>query len=306
MGFMATTKSKSTSKTKKPLKAVKTPVTKSIKKTSSNNSSVKTTVTTKTTVKTGLSPLERIKSIHLSAALVSIIFAGLVIGFVTTKSVAVTLGVQARDQFAEGANVILAPASEVLFNIEPKYLLIVSLLVSALFSILVATKLRSRYEATITNRTSGFRWLALGLSAGLALSFISLLVGISDVEVLKLSGFLIVLTTMFSFMAERENSVAVRPQWFAYILSLITGTVAWLPVIASLIGTSLYSAERFGWHVYALVGVTLLGSIAFAVTQYRNIRSNRQLDYLSFEEKFLRIDMLTKFAVVVIVILALK
>lgn len=233
-------------------------------------------------------------------------FTGLIIGFVTTKAVAVTLGIQARDQFAQGANVVLTPANEVLYNIEPKYLLAASLLASALFSVLVATRLRNRYEATVTNRTSGLRWMAFGISSAFALTFVELLVGINDIEVLKLSGFMIFLAAMFSFMAERENTGAGRPKWLAYILSVVTGVVAWLPLLASLVGTSLYSAERFGWHVYAITVAALVGSIVFAVTQHRNIRSNRQLDYLPLEEKYMRIDMLTKFAVVVISILALK
>jgi hypothetical protein len=295
VGFMVTTKSKSTQKTKKPVSAAKTSITKSTKATS-----------TKTVVKRALNPLERLRSVHLSSALVNVLFAGLVIGFVSTNAVAIRLGIQARDHFANGADVVLAPANEVLFNIQPKYVLVAALLVSALFSVLVATKLRSRYEATVANTTSGFRWLAVGISAALALNFIDLLAGIYDVELLKLSGFMIALSAALAFMSERENAGSAKPKWLAYWLSVITGVVAWLPVLATLIGTSVYGIERYGWHVYALVAAGLLGSLAYVVTRYRSISGNRQLGYLNLEEKYLRIDMLTKFAIVIIVILALK
>lgn len=260
----------------------------------------------KATARTPLTPLERVRSLLVSSAMVNLIFAALVIGFVSITAVAVRLGLQTRDQFAGENTVVLGSSSEVLFNLDPKYVLAASLLVSSLILILLATKLRTRYEATVANRTSGLRWLAFGISAALLLDFVNLLGGVDDLATLKLSAFLIFVTTMLSFIAERENIGAARPKWFAYILSLFTGALAWLPLIGSFIGTSLYGMERFGWHVYAMAGVLLLGFIGFAVVQYRQIQAGRTGDYLRVEERYLRIDLFIKFAVVLIVLLAFK
>ncbi len=311
-----TTQSKSTrTTTKKPAKAVKTtkkitnqkavaaPRKTAVKKPLITQTSVSTV---KATTRSPLTPLDRIRSLLVSSAMVNLIFAALVIGFVTTTEVAVRLGLQTRDQFASDSTVVLGPASEVLFNLDPKYVLAASLLASSLILILLATKLRSRYEATLANRTSGLRWLAFGISAALLLNFANLIGGIDDLATLKLSAFLIFITTMLSFIAERENIGTARPKWFAYTLSLITGAMAWLPLIGSFIGTSLYGMERFGWHVYAVAGVLLLGFIGFAITQYRQLRVGRAGDYLRAEERYLRIDLFTKFAVVLIVVIALK
>lgn len=303
---MATTKSKSTRKTQKSAPATK--------KTTINSKSVKTNkpiqkITTNTTIKTvkgPLSPLERIRSVQVSSALVYLIFSGLVVGFVAAADVAVTLGLQTRDQFASQQHTVLGPAHEVLFNLDPKYVLVASLLLSSLFAVLLAGRLRSRYQATLANRTSGFRWLAIGLTAGLTLEYVNLLAGIHDIALLKLSAFMIFITAMLSFIAERDNAGAVRPKWLAFNLSLITGAFAFLPLILSLIGTSLYGMERFGWHVYALAFVLLLGFSAFAANQSSHIKAGSARDYLGVEEKYLRTDLLTKFAVVVITILALK
>ncbi len=305
MGFMATTKSKSTPKNKKAVSAAKTTVTKSAKTTVTKSAAVKTSTATKKTVRKALSPLERLRSLHLSAALVYLLFAGLVIGFVTTNAVAMRLGLAARDQFVSSTDVVLAPATEVLFNIQPKYILATALLVSALFSVLVATKLRSRYEATIANGTSGFRWLAVGISAALMLTFVNLLAVIDDIELLKLSGFMIIVSAAFAFISERENTNSAKPKWLAYWLSVGTGVVAWLPALAALIGTSVYGMERYGWHVYALAAAGLLSSLVYVVIRYKSIARGLG-SYLNLEEKYLRIDMLTKFAFVIIVILALK
>lgn len=309
VSFMATTRSKSTPKSKKPAKTTKKVINKSKKaapaaKTTTAKVNTKTTVST--AVKGPLSPFERIRSMHISSALVYIIFSGLVLAFVSTAAVAVTLGLQTRDEFASDGNTILGPASEVLYNLEPKFVLMGALLTSALASILLATKLRARYQATLANRTSGLRWLTLGLSAGLTLTFINMLAGIHDMALLKLSAVMIIVTTMLSFIAERDNVAAVRPKWLAYNLSLLAGAVAWLPLAGSMVGTTLYGMERFGWHVYALAAVTLIGFTAVAVHLYSNLRAGTARDYFKTEEKYLRIDLLTKFAVVVIVVLALK
>lgn len=258
-------------------------------------------------VKAVLTPYQRVRSLHFSLALMYAVFAGLVIGFVSAASSAVTLGIQTRDNFASDTNVILGPAREVLYSVQPKYVLAASLLVGAIGSLLLASKLRNRYESTLTARISGLRWVILGLSAALTLEFINLLAGVHDVTLLKLSGALIFITTMLAWVSERDNAAAGKSKWLAYDLSLLTGVLAWLPVAGSLIGTSLYGMERFGWHVYALVAVTLVGFTAFALNQYLYTRAKgARRDYVAIEESYLRIDMLTKFAVVLIVLLALK
>lgn len=308
------TRSRTAKTTKKPARATKAVAAKTTKKTKvATKSAAKTT---KTAVKKApaaaknnankveLTPIERIRSIHISSALSHLIFAALIIGFATIASTAVRLGLQTRDQFASQGNVVLGPANEVLYNINPKYVLAGSLVLGALASILLASKFRSRYESTVANRTSGFRWLALGLSAALLITYINLLAGISDWATLKLSAGLIFVTALLSFVAERENVGAVRPKWVAFDLSLLTGVLAWLPLLGSIFGTSVYGMERYGWHVYALAVITMLGFTLTALNQYRHFKKGALADYEKAEERYLRIDTLTKFAVVLITLTA--
>ncbi len=310
-----TTKSKST---KKPATAAKTTkkasTTKSVttKKTPIKKTPVKTTVvkketTAKKTVKTPVTPLDRIRSVHSSIAAAYLVFTALVIGFVSTAATAITLGLQSRDEFATNADkVVLGPAHEVLFNIEPKYFLALSLLLMALASILLASKLRARYEATLVNRTSGFRWIASGLSMAALLTYVNLLAGITDLATLKLSAALLVATSIFAFLADRENAASVRPKWVAYLASIFTGVMAWVPVLSVLLGTYLFGDERFGWHVYAIAAVTLLGSTSIALNQLRQLRAGVRKEYTAIEASYLNIDLLTKFAVVLLTLLALQ
>jgi hypothetical protein len=259
------------------------------------------------TVKGPLSPFERLRSLHITSAALYLIFAGLVIGFTTTLSKAITLPIHARDEFASKDHVVLGSAQEVLFNIEPKYVLAASLVTAAIASILFATKLRSRYEATVANRTSGFRWVALGISAALLIDYVALLAGVTDIWAWKLSGALVFITCMLSWFAERDNAGSRVPKRLAFDLSLLTGFLAWLPILGSLIGTSVYGMERFGWPVYAIAAVTLLGFTAFALNLRSSFReSGRQKVYTSIEERYLRLDLFTKFAVVLLTLIAFK
>lgn len=256
--------------------------------------------------KKDVSPLERLRSMHLTTAALYILFAGLVLGFVKTAAVAVTLPFQARDEFASKEGVVLGSSHEVLYNIEPKYLLAASLLFGAVFSILLATKLRNRYESTLTGRVSGLRWISLGVSSSLLLTYVYMLAGLTDVWILKLSAIMILVTTALGWIAERDNSNAVTPKWLAYVFSLFTGAFAWLALAGTFIGTALFGDERFSWSVYAIALVTLLGFIGFAVREYRQLRAVTPADYVYTEAGYFQIDLFTKFAVVLLSLIALK
>jgi hypothetical protein len=253
-----------------------------------------------------LSPTELLRSMHISLALAYGVFAVIVIGFVTTVAVPVTLGIQARDGFASRDFVVLGAAQEVFYNVQPKYVLAAALLVSAIGSLLLATKLRTRYESTIKSRVSGMRWILFGLSGALTIKFVALLAGVQDLSLLKLSAGLVFGAAMLSWIAERDNAGASRPKWLAYVLGLGAGALAWFPVLVSLIGTSVYGMERFGWHVYTIALAALLGFTGFAVILYKSIKAGRGgREYTAIESTYLRIDLFTKFVIVLVTILAL-
>ena len=261
----------------------------------------------KTTVKAAtLTPLEKLRSLHFSNAFLYIVFSGLIIAVINTAAVAVTLAISAKDEFASRDTTVLGPARELLYNIEPKYLLVASLLLSAIASILLASKLRPRYEASVSSGVSGFRWLTIGLSSALLMTFVNMLANIQDAATLKMSAALIVGTTMLAWLAERDNVAAARPKWLAYVLALVAGFLAWLPILGTFIGTTLYGEERFSWYVYAIAAVTLLGFTAFALRQYRQIKAGGVVEPARSEAGYWRIDLLTKFAVVLLVLIALQ
>lgn len=296
----STTKKPTAKKSSKPAKTTKKVVTKT------SVQPLKST-TAKKPVKREYSPVERLRAFNFSLTFAYAIFAGLVIGFVTTAAKAVTLPIAAKDVFASDAGTVLGTAHEVVYNIEPKYVLAAALVVSAVASLLWATKLRKRYEGAIASQVSGWRWIALGVSAALLFEYVALLTNITDIWVIKLSSGLILLASLFGWIAERDNIGAARPKWLAYILSLLTGALAWLPILGALVGTTVFSEERYGWHVYALAASLMIGSIAFAVIQYRHLSAKLAIkDYALIEMRYLSVDRLVKLAMVLITLGALK
>lgn len=251
-----------------------------------------------------LTPLERLRSVHILSALSYALFAVLTAYFVGNAGAQVYLSMQARNGFSSESAVDLAPASEVLFTLEYRYILIAILLTSALGSLLLATKLRRRYETTVGYGVSGLRWILLGITSALTIEFVSLLAGVRDIMTLKTSAALIFATTLLSWLAERENAGAGNRKWLAFGVSLFTGAAAWLPVFGSLVGTSLLAEERFGWHVYALVAATLAGFTGFALNQYLHLKKSN-LEYTYIEQRYVRIDQALKFVIVLIVFSAL-
>lgn len=302
---MATT----TSKSKKPASASKAAKVTKKTKTKKVTKPAKTAAakTTTSSRKAPLTPLERIRSLHLSSAVVYTLFAGVVIGFVSMAQSAITLTISARDEFAGQDKVVLGTAHEVLYNIDPKYVLVASLLVSAVLSLFLATKLRARYEATLAGRISGFRWMSFGLSAALTVVFLNLLVGVNDISMLKLSAGAMLLAAVLSWVAERDNAKARQPRWLAYIFAWVAGLMAFAPIFGSLAGTSIWGMERFGWHVYAVISVIVLGYVVMAIAAANVLKAGAAgRDYTGIEEAYLRADLLVKFLVVLIILTALQ
>jgi hypothetical protein len=287
---------------KAPVKKTKSVSAKATKKTVSKKTVAKAEVTAPKT-KTR-SAFDVIYDFLRGSILVYAAVAAAVVVFVTMPASKIVLTVQAPDLLADTSGKVLAPASEVLFNLQPQHLLAVMFGLSAVGSLLLATRLKRMYKAGVDNKTSGLRWLIIGITGGISLQFVSLLSGITDAATLKMTAGLVLATVLLSWLAERENAVAGKTKWLAYVSSLVVGVMAWLAVIGSLLGTLIYGSQNFAWYVYAISGVVLLGFIGFAITQYRQIKGLTG-DYMSAEQNYWRIDFLYKLAAAAILIAAL-
>lgn len=278
---------------------------KSVAAKSSNKAATKKTAlkNVKTTKKTKPDRFELLRRFHFFSAAVSVLIAAAALFVLNDQSVSFTSSFSDKDPIASNENVVLGTATESLVTVELKYLVAKLFAISAVLSLLLATLLRSRYEAGVKNSTSAIRWIFTGITAGLMVKLVAVLAGVQDVATLALIGSAILTTAVLGWIVEREIKASGVGRWSTYSLSLFTGVVAWLPTIFALAGTHLFGLERYGWQVYALIFVISFACVRFAVTQAAFIKAGKT-DYLPFEEKYISNDMFMKLAFAAIVFIA--
>lgn len=251
--------------------------------------------------------LESLYKLHIISAVISAVSALISALLLLPSTTQLVINYLTVDSLASADKVVLAPAARVVWEVELRYLLAGIFVIAAIGSLLLATILRKRYENTVANQTSGFRWLFVGISSALLLEFASILGGVQDLATLKLIAALVLVTSLLSWLAERENKGAANPKWLAYSFALVAGALAWVPLATSMVATPLYGMERFSWYVYAFAGVLLLGFIGFALTLSRQIRVGKASGgYLSAESSYLSIDLAMKVAAIAVIFAALK
>ena len=303
---------------KKTVKSVtKKPTTKSAssaKKTTSKKITITKTSTKKTAFskkssvakRTPVTPFEKIRGLHFSNVFSGVVLAVLTLVFVNPQIKELLLGYQARDSFVNSDVVNLGSASEVLFSIDIRYILVVFLGLTALVSLLLATKLLTRYENTVKAGISGMRWLLYGIVSAIVVDFVSLMAGVSDLMTLKAVGGLVILGALFAWMFERENAGKEKKTThkLAFYSAILAYVLAVIPMLVSLIATSVIGAQRFSWYVYALVAVIIFGSVATLLTMKSSINNKDKYEYVTFEQRYIRIDQIVKFVIVLCIFAA--
>lgn len=318
---MATRAKKTSVKsTKKPTTKKRTTKPSAVKKTASATAGKKTTqkevgktktsgITTSvktSTVKKELTPLEKIRGMHFFNVIFYVVLAVVSFFAIGKAGAEVLLSYQARDTFTNSESVVLGNASEVLFNLEYRYMLIAALVLGAVGSLLLATRLHKRYEKTLQAGISGYRWIVCGISTAVIVELVSFMAGIQDLMTLKLIAGFVLFGALLGWFSERENNGNSLHRRLAFYGSILAYVLSLLPLLGSFFGTTFYGQERFGWHVYALAGVVALGYISTLLVQKAVLTNKAKYEYVVYEQRYLRIDQAIKFLVVIILLVAIK
>jgi hypothetical protein len=249
---------------------------------------------------------DQIKKINILTAGISAVIAVVSAVLLSAPNLNMNISYMTRDALATGNEVVLAPAIKTVFSPSGHYVLAGIFAVSAIISLLLATRLKNSYDQSLKTGASGYRWVLIGVSAALLLEFVSVLAGINDSMVLKLIGGMILITTILGWLSDRENSDKKSgTKWLAYVVSLFTGAVAWAPLLGSLFGTWFWGLERFGWHIYALSATLFIGFTLYALMQYFKLSGRKGWkEYLFIERNFLTVDLTVKVVVGIILVAA--
>lgn len=290
------------------------------KKTSRKSTSKKKTVSAKATAKKvtakksaavvksqpkQMVTLKKLKKFNLFASATNAIFAILSAVLLSARSVEFYLPYSAKDELASLDSTVLGPAYEAIVTVELRYLIAFIFGLSAVFSLLLATAARTKYEEGVAQKVSGLKWIFLGVISALSLEFASIIGGVTDVVTLKLIALMVFAAAMLGWVSEIQSKNSGKNLATFYI-GLVIGAFAWLPLVVGLIATSLNGAQIFEWYVYALAAVLLAGFVGMTKTHYKHLKNGATADeYLQIEGKYLSMDYLLKVAVFVVVFVAL-
>jgi hypothetical protein len=249
--------------------------------------------------------LNKLKKFNIFAAVSNAIFAVLSVVFISKDTVVANLPYAAKDEFASTATTVFGAAYKTLCEVEIRYILAFIFGLSAIFSLLLATRLQAKYNAQLAKSSSILRWVFTGISLGLIVELSSKLTNVDNAVTLKTIGALIVVTSILWIISEQQNN-GTKGKLSIFYLSLFTLFLAVMPLISSLIASGVYGMEWFGWHVYLLAFAVISGLAVIAYSQYKSAKYGVSAKgYLELEGKYLSVDYLVKFSAFIILLIAL-
>lgn len=312
-----TTKATTRVKAKTTAAGTKSAAAKTTRSTKAVKASAKPVVKEKTAVKkTAVTVKGKSKSTELTTKTLrklnvvkALVFAGLAVaaGFLMNSSTyALSVGHAAKDQLISltGGQTVFVPARTVLMDVELRWVVVTIMTIAALMSLLAATRLRRRYEASVLAGVSAMRWVGWGITTALMVATIALISGISDLWVLKAIAGLMLVTCALAWIVEKRLVQAGRPVWSEFIVSLFTGILPWLIIFGYAISTWVWGLVRYPWYVYALYASTIIGFTLLTVNQYKRISGWKNT--LAVDRNYLLIGLATKSAFAIILILGFQ
>jgi hypothetical protein len=216
----------------------------------------------------------------------------------------VTIGHLTNDVLASKTDTVFVAAQHVLFDVDVRWVLVGVLALSAVFSLVRATRLRALEATAVERRLSPVRWIDYAITYALLAEVVALMSGMQDIVTLKLLAGLTALSFILNWVAERENIGANRVVKIGYILSVVSGVLVVLAVAAYALATPIWGMVRSPWYVYALYGVLGAAFVLGSLNQLYGFRRFKSwANYLVVDRNSTVLNLLTKagFAIVLIV-----
>lgn len=184
----------------------------------------------------------------------------------TAQAFPVTLNFLGLDSLATSAakgEAVLTPASHHLFDVRLVWMLALMFGVSSLAYLLTASWCREFYEKSLAKRANPIRAVLHGVSAGLGMLAIGILVGVRDASAL-LMLFTLILGTHGLYALAEYLRPKLRPQSTAtFWIGTAFGLVAWLMILITAWSSHIYGAGVPSYlHVLAPAIFVLSGAIS--------------------------------------------
>jgi Heliorhodopsin len=205
------------------------------------------------------------------------------------------LGVDSLQTQAQG-HVVLASGTQQLFDVNLAFLVAAFFFMSAIAHGLMATKLRSMYEADLKKGLNKIRWIEYALSASTMMVAIGLLVGVQDISALLMLFGLTAIMNVMGLVMEVHNQGAKKVSWLSFIAGAKAGTIPWIVIAIYLIGSGVYGGAVPSF-VYWIFGSMFVLFASFAVNMYLQYRKvGNWTNYVYGERVFMILSLVAKTA----------
>ncbi len=192
---------------------------------------------------------------------------------------------------------VLASATQPIFDINLAYLVVAFFLLSAVAHLLVATIHRRRYEANLKQGINKVRWIEYALSASIMMVGIALLSGIYDLGSLVMIFGLTAIMNLMGLAMEVYNRGREKVSWLAYSIGSFAGILPWV-----VIGIYFWAGENYGsgevptfvYYIYASIFLFFNCFAVNMILQYKKLGKWR--DYLYGEKSYIVLSLLAKSA----------
>jgi hypothetical protein len=178
-------------------------------------------------------------------------------------------------QSASSGNLVLAPASRFILDLNLLWLVAIALAAGAIVHLLVATYARSRYETGLKQQQNVWRWGTFGITASLLFVCFAVLTGVYDLTMLVVVTVLVFVLHAIAWRLEKAASSRnkSRPDvWLGYGATWALGLAAWFVAGQYLYAANVYGEGHIAGSIYALSGVMAAISLMFATRLFLFIR----------------------------------
>lgn len=248
----------------------------------------------------------QLQRLNLVSAVSYVILAVLSGVLISNKTYPITLPHLTEDSLLTQHGAVIVPASKLLFDFAIKWLLLGTMVVAAILPLLQATRWQTSYQKALKAKVSLWRWVDAALINSLLLGVVAMLFGVTDLLALKFGGIIVVLAFVFIWLAERQPLANKKPSRLMLVLGALTLALPVLFLILSGLGTITYGSIRASWYVYAAFGIAVVGLKA-TVWNLRNqlVGYKAWKDYLVAERNYLVINLVTRIALVAVLLIGL-
>lgn len=187
-----------------------------------------------------------------------------------------------------------------LFSVRVGFAVALFLALSALFHLLVASKIYfERYISGLSKRINVFRWVEYSVSSTLMIVLIAQITGVSDYGALLAIAGVNASMILFGWLQEKyENPNSGG--WLPFIFGCIAGIIPWLIIFIAVLSPGSPSDATPPTFVYGIIISIFLLFNSFALVQYKQYRAQgKWKNYLRGERAYIILSFTAKAALAI-------